>query len=152
MQDTHTLWHVIASSSIFLGNVSLRTKRTRCWNSSTHIIRCSKASRVYMDGATSGQAISLIIKCLIYGINSTPLVILSFGGRLHAGLPPRQFESYFLEKCKDVNLIHGGKCPAGCVSSFFHNYLTSSFLICVQAIGTGPKLKYCRNSLSYMES
>ena len=50
------------------------------------------------------------------------------------------------KKCKDVNIIHGGKCPTECTSICFNNYLTSSLPICVQSIETGIKLNARRKS------
>ena len=51
---------------------------------------------------------------------------------------------------KDVNLIHGGKCPAEFISICFNSYLIYYFPLCVQARGTGPKLKsWINRQLSY---
>ena len=44
-----------------------------------------------------------------------------------------------------VNLIHGGKHPAKCISSCFNNYIPSFFPLCVQARKTGPKLNALSN-------
>ena len=47
---------------------------------------------------TSVQAISLIINGLVYGINSTPLVLPRFIGRLYSSLSTRYLELDILEK------------------------------------------------------
>ena len=46
-----------------------------------------------MNVSTYGKYIFFTTNCLIYGINSTPLVLPGFLGGFHAGLPTRYLES-----------------------------------------------------------
>ena len=89
MRITHTRWHVTVRFSRCLGGVSLRMKIKRCWTPSTQRSNFYEAIRGPMIVATSGQVVYLMSNCLVFGINSTPLVLPRFLERFHSGLPPR---------------------------------------------------------------
>ena len=89
MCNTHTLWHVNTRSSRFFGKVNIRMKITIFCTPSTQRSGCSEKIRVSMYVVTSGKAIYLMTNWFISGINSTPLVLPRFWGRMHTSLPTR---------------------------------------------------------------
>ena len=80
----------------------------------------------------SVQAISLVTRFLISGINSTLLVLPIFLGGVSFSLNSKIFVIISAKiNWKYVNIIHDGKYPDECISSFFDNYITFSFPLCM---------------------